>query len=208
VVSRRLVTLQEEERRITARELHDEVGQILTGLKLMLEARPRGEDVSELTDLVAQLQQRVRDLSLNLRPPMLDDHGLVPTLIWHFERYRSQTRIEVRFHHRGIGARLPAETEIAAFRIIQEALTNVARHAGVLEATVELHLEGTLLELRVEDEGVGFDPAAPTAPSGGLSGMRERALLAGGRFAVDSQPGAGTRLLARLPVPELRRPPP
>ena len=201
-LSRRLVDLQEQERHSIARELHDEVGQILTGLNLMLETTRRGADLdlAAVKDLVGQLQERVRDLSLNLRPPMLDDLGLVATLLWHIERYRAQTGIHVRFHHRGLASRLPSGTEIAAYRIVQEALTNVARHAAVAEASVELWARGRMLELRVEDAGKGFDPGALAGPSSGLTGMRERALLAGGSLAIGSRPGSGTRLLARLPM--------
>jgi PAS domain S-box-containing protein len=202
VLSRRLVSLQEEERRTIARELHDEVGQILTGLKLMLETSERPGatvDVGQLKEVTGQLLERVQDLSLNLRPPMLDDLGLVPTLLWHFERYRAQTGIEVRFHHREALGRWAADTEITAFRIIQEALTNVARHAGVQEVRVELWTEAGRLRLRVEDEGRGFNPAA-LEPTSGLTGMRERVLLAGGGLYLDSQPGAGTRLSAELPL--------
>jgi PAS domain S-box-containing protein len=201
-LSRRLVNLQEEERRTIARELHDEVGQSLTGLKLMVETSHLGGavDLGQVRELADRLLARIRDLSLNLRPPMLDDLGLVPTLLWHFERYRAQTRIEVRFQHRGVKGRFPAATEIAAFRIIQEALTNVARHAGVTEARVELSVEGRSLTLRVEDKGRGFDPAALPGASSGLTGLRERALLAGGVLSHYSRPGAGTRLLAVLPL--------
>jgi PAS domain S-box-containing protein len=202
-LSRRLVSVQEEERRTIARELHDEIGQILTGLRLMLEwtSQKTGLELAEIKDLAAQISERVKDLSLNLRPPMLDDLGLVPTLLWHFERYRAQTGIHVRFHHRGVGApRQPGAGEITVFRIVQEALTNVARHAGVAEVTVELWAESGSMWLRVEDAGRGFDPAALGALSSGLSGMRERALLTGGSLAIESRPGEGTRLLARLPL--------
>jgi signal transduction histidine kinase len=202
-LSRRLVKVQEDERRTIARELHDEVGQILTGLKLMLEAgsRPGATlDLALLRDLSGQLLERVRDLSLDLRPPMLDDLGLVPTLLWHFERYRAQTRIHVRFQHRGLSVRLPAEIEIAVFRIIQEALTNVARHAGVDEVSVELWLSNDRIVLHVEDEGRGFDPARLEGPANGLTGMRERASLAGGSWEISSRPGEGARLSAELPV--------
>jgi PAS domain S-box-containing protein len=203
-MSRRLVNLQEEERRTIARELHDEVGQLLTGLKFMLEARERrgGEDLDphRLTAVTVQLLERVRSLSRDLRPPMLDDLGLVPTLLWHFENYRAQTGIEVRFHHPGFAGRLPAETEIAAFRIIQEALTNVARYAGVAEARVELGSEEGRLVLRIQDAGRGFDPTAVAGRSSGLAGMGERARLLGGSLAIDSRPGGGTRLVAKLPL--------
>ncbi len=177
-LSRRLVDLQEQERHAIARELHDEVGQILTGLNLMLETRRRGAeiDLAAVKDLVGQLQERVRDLSLDLRPPMLDDLGLVAALLWHVERYRAQTGVHVRFQHRGLASRLPSGVEIAAYRIVQEALTNVARHAAVAVASVDLWAHRGVLELRVEDAGRGFDPAAVSGPSSGLTGMRERTL--------------------------------
>ena len=202
VLSRRLVRLQEEERRTISRELHDEVGQILTGLKLTIEtaARPGSAvDLPRLQSLTEQLLARVKGLSLGLRPPMLDDLGLVATLLWHFEQYRTQTAIEVLFHHRGMIQRLPAETEITAFRLIQEALTNVARHACVKDVTVELWAEEHVLRLRVEDQGRGFDPAAVSVHSSGLTGMRERASLVGGSLSLESRPGGGTRLVAELP---------
>ena len=199
-LSRRLVNLQEQERRAIARELHDEIGQILTGLKLMLEAKSWrfGVDLAESTEIVGQLLERVSNLSLDLRPPMLDDCGLVTTLLWHFERYRSQTGVEVRFQHRGLDTRWSPETEICAFRIIQEALTNVARHAGVSEATVDLSVEEGSLLVRVEDRGRGFDPHTLATSSIGLEGMQERARLVGGALTVDTRPGGGTRLLARI----------
>jgi signal transduction histidine kinase len=187
-LSRRLVHLQEEERRTIARELHDEVGQILTGLKLMIETgeRPGATmDPRPLKECVGQLIERVQDLSLNLRPPMLDDLGLVPTLLWHFERYRTHTGINVHFHHLSVDGRFPAGTEIAAFRIVQECLTNVARHAGVKDVAVELGREGDWLRLQVEDVGRGFEVAALGNTACGLTGMRERALLAvAGRMEV------------------------
>jgi PAS domain S-box-containing protein len=206
-LSRRLVTLQEEERRTIARELHDEVGQLLTSLNFLVEARERGGASvarEQVRDMTSQLLDRIRDLSLNLRPPMLDDLGLVPTLLWHVERYRAQTGIEVRFRHRGMNERLPVGAEITAFRIVQEALTNVARHAGVTEACVDFWMEDGGLWLRVEDGGRGFDPSALRGASSGLTGMRERALLLGGALTVDSAPGRGTRVIAGLPLVSAR----
>jgi PAS domain S-box-containing protein len=202
-LSRRLVHLQEEERRTISRELHDEVGQILTGLKLMIETGERRGatmDPRPLKESVGQLIERVHDLSLNLRPPMLDDLGLVPTLLWHFERYRAHTGINVHFHHFDVSERFASGTEIAAFRIVQEGLTNVARHAGVEDVAVELGREGDCLRLRIEDTGRGFDFGMQGKSACGLTGMRERALLARGTFAVDSRPGTGTRVTAELPI--------
>jgi PAS domain S-box-containing protein len=195
-LSRRLVELQEVERRALARELHDEVGGILAGLELLL----TDVAVPRVHSALAQLSSRVRDLSMDLRPPMLDDLGLVPTLLWQFERYRAQTGIRVRFRQPASMGRLPAPVEMAAFRIAQEALTNVARHAAVEEASVRLDVRSDRIVLRVEDRGLGFEPASASAgASSGLTGMRDRARLAGGRLTVDSAPGRGTRLTAELP---------
>jgi PAS domain S-box-containing protein len=206
-LSRRLLEVQEQERRHLARELHDEIGQYLTGLKLQLEAA----GLTAPTDVAARLAgaramlrdltERVRELSLRLRPTMLDDLGLVPALVWLLERYTAQTGVRVAFTHAGLGRRFPPEAETAAYRIVQEALTNVARHAGVAEAEVRLTADGGGLTVAVADRGAGFDPAAAAArPTGGLSGMRERAELLGGTWAVEAAPGAGTRVTARLPV--------
>src|SRR5258708_4660411 len=167
----------------------------------MLEAGERRRGAADpATAIVAQLLERVADLSLNLRPPMLDELGLVPTLRWHFQTYQAQTGVRVRFDDGGFSARLPADAEITAFRIIQEALTNVARHADVTRADVDLWGEDGWLGLRVEDGGRGFEPAAVSRASSGLTGMAERARLLGGSLAIESRPGAGTRLLVRLPV--------
>jgi PAS domain S-box-containing protein len=198
-LSLRLMELQEAERRALARELHDEVGQLLAGLTLHLEGAkvPMPE---EMRSLVGDLSHRVRNLSMDLRPPMLDDLGLVPTLLWHFERYHAQTGVRVDFRLLGPEGRFGSRVETAAFRIVQEALTNVARHAGVGEVSVRLGVHPDRVELRVEDRGVGFRPeSAWMEASSGLTGMRERARLLGGRFRIDSTPGEGTRLMAELP---------
>jgi signal transduction histidine kinase len=132
---------------------------------------------------------------------MLDDLGLLPTLLWLFERYTAQTQVEVDFEHRGLEGRFPPDAETAAYRIMQEALTNVARHAGVGECRVGLWLDDRgVLSIRVEDRGAGFDPASARGASTGLSGMEERAMLLGGVLWVESAPGAGTRVVAELPV--------
>jgi PAS domain S-box-containing protein len=205
-LSRRLLEVQEQERRALARELHDEVGQALTGLKLTLEAAHHdpggaGERLGEALALVQDLAGRARDLSLRLRPTMLDDLGLLPALLWYQERYTARTGVHVRLGHCGLGRRFAPAVETAAYRIAQEALTNVARHARVGEAVVWAEVEGGWLRLAVEDWGVGFDPAARTnGESGGVSGMRERAALLGGRLVVEAVPGAGTRVVAELPV--------
>jgi signal transduction histidine kinase len=210
-VSRRLVEVQESKGRELARELHDEIGQLLTGLKLSLEmsrrvpAHKRKARLREADALVDDLLARVRELSLDLRPTMLDDLGLLPALLWHTERYTAQTRVRVTLRHAGVeGRRFPLELETAIYRIVQEALTNVARHAGVREVTVKLWADQDTLGMQVEDQGKGFEPEAAMAAyaSTGLTGMRERATLLGGQLTVESAPGTGTRVTAELPLGE------
>ncbi|RME72080.1 MAG: PAS domain S-box protein, partial [Chloroflexi bacterium] len=207
-LSHRLVQVQEAERRHIARELHDEVGQLLTGLKLTLEMSTRLPDseirasLSEPQALVNELISQVRELALELRPAMLDDLGLLPALQWQFERYTSQTGIQVDLHHQGIeNERFPAAVETAAFRIVQEALTNVARYAQVGQVSVDIQAGPDTLQVTVTDHGVGFDLAAAQSegPSSGLSGMEERAVLLGGTLTIDAQPGRGVRICACLP---------
>jgi signal transduction histidine kinase len=207
-LSQQLVEVQEAERRHIARELHDEVSQVLTALKLMLETSRRlpteGARVKleQADNLITELIRQVREMSLDLRPPMLDDAGLLPTLLWYFKRYTAHTEVEVRFHHEGLDQPLPEAVATAAYRIVQEALTNVARHADVDEVAVEVRADGNVLTLRVEDRGIGFDYHGVRAKrsTGGLQGFYERAALLGGRATVISAPGAGAVLSAELPI--------
>ncbi|MBL8206671.1 MAG: GAF domain-containing sensor histidine kinase [Blastocatellia bacterium] len=209
VLSKRLVAIQEEERRNLARELHDEIGQILTGLKLILEMSLRlppdeGQaNVQEAQKLVGELMSKVRQISLDLRPGMLDDLGLLPALLWYFERYTTQTKVQVGFKHRGLeGQRFLSETETAAYRIIQEALTNVARHASVYTVSVNVWADLDILCVEVEDQGAGFDPQAALEAntSSGVAGMGERARLLGGGLTIESESGKGTLITAHLPL--------
>ena len=139
-LSRQLLQAQEAERHALARELHDEIGQRLTGLSLMLSSQhPSPDQLIDAQAVVRDLIGRLRNLSLDLRPTILDDLGLLPALVWLFERYTAQTNVSVRFEHRLLEAqRFALEVEITAYRIVQEALTNVARYAGVTEVTVGL----------------------------------------------------------------------
>lgn len=204
-LSRRLVSVQEEERQAVARELHDEIGQLLTGVKLLAES---GSSKQALLGVVEELMGRVRSLSIGLRPPMLDSLGLVPTLLWHVDRYAAQTGVRVEVREVDPRRRYSRAIETAAFRIVQEALTNVARHAGVHEAALEIEAEGDWLRLRIQDQGSGFDLAAvPTGAGNGIIGMQERARLLGGQVSIDSRPGRGTRVAAELPTTD-RRPTP
>ncbi len=208
-ISQKLLEVQELERHLLATELHDDLGQSLTSLKLTLELisripshRQRDEKINEAGEMVAELMKRVRNLSLDLRPPMLDDFGLFAALRWWFDRFQTRTGITIhcdfdlddkdRFNR-------PVET--AAFRIIQEALTNVARHASVTEAEVKIST-GSTLSIEISDRGAGFNVhqvISSKPDSIGLSGMQERVRLLGGRMEVESNPGAGTRVLAWIP---------
>ncbi len=202
-LSHRLVAVQEQERRNIACELHDEIGQMLTALKLMLDmSSGAGDSQQEARDMVRDLLERVRNLSLELRPPMLDDLGILPALVWLFNRYTTQTHIKVSFRHSGLERRFTPQIETAAYRVIQESLTNVARHARVQEVEVRLWADEAQLQVQVEDNGQGFDldEVLSQAGSNGLSGMRERVMLLGGELTIDSRPGAGTSLVAELPL--------
>jgi PAS domain S-box-containing protein len=207
-LSHRLVEVQEAERRTIARELHDEIGQWLTGLNLSLEIvehLPIEEVHTRLElskELVNELIQWVREMSLRLRPPMLDDLGLLPALLWHFERYTQHTNIKVLFKHRDVECRFDPGVEIAVYRMIQEALTNVARYAETDQATVRLWANAEVLGVQIEDQGCGFDAreALASQNSSGLSGMKERARLLGGELQIESTLGVGSYLTVEFPL--------
>jgi signal transduction histidine kinase len=151
--------------------------------------------------VVNDLILRVSELSLDLRPAMLDNLGLLPSLLWHFERYTAQTRVQVDFKHTGLeGQRWQPAVETAVFRVVQEALTNVARHAQVNQVTVRIWLGHDLLNLQIEDQGAGFDPQAAQAATSGLAGMRERVTVLGGQLTIESAPGSGTCIMAEVPL--------
>ncbi len=207
-LSQRLLEVQEAERKHLARELHDEIGQSLTGLRLLLrqaggsQADSFQECLDQARGLTDELLARVRALSFDLRPADLDRLGLLPALLAHFERYTPQTGVSINFKHQGIGGRFPSQVETSAYRIVQEALTNVARHAGVAETTVRVWADNSRLNVQVEDLGSGFDPEAAAANplSSGLIGMRERIFLVRGRVSVESAPGCGTTITVELPL--------
>jgi len=212
LLSRRLMEVQELERRKIALELHDEIGQVLTGLKLTLEVGSRlpltevNGNLEHARVLVNELMTRVRNLSLDLRPAMLDDFGLLPTLLWHFEHYTAQTHVAVSFKHSGLERRrFPPELETAAYRVVKEALTNVARHSNVASATVRVWTDQRILSIEIEDFGQGFDlNSLSTRETSGLAGMRERTSLLGGQLKIDSRVGEGTRLIAEFNIEEKR----
>jgi PAS domain S-box-containing protein len=223
-LSQRILEVQESERRVIARELHDEIGQQLTGVKMLLEtlesdhyenklpetvgadsSRDRSiyaPHLAEISAAVATTLEQVRDLSLDLRPAVLDSLGLLPALQWRFERYTRQTGVRVDFSTDGLDHRLPAHLEAGVYRLIQEALTNVTRHAGVAEVIVQIYVTEEALSLYVVDAGAGFDVEEALAAGGstGLAGMRERADLLGGNLTIDSLPGEGTTIQANFSI--------
>jgi len=194
---------------LIARELHDEIGQQLTGLKLQIELGTN-ETAARALEITKDLIARVDSISLDLRPTVLDDRGLQPALTAQLKRFTALTNVAVDFTARGLDARFDPAVEVAAYRIAQEALTNVARHANVARATLEAVREGDHLRLAVVDAGQGIelDPSDPllTHGSSGLSGMRERALAIGGDLTITSEPGDGTSIVALLPLHSALRP--
>jgi two-component system sensor histidine kinase UhpB len=203
---------QEEERRRLARDLHDEVNQALTAILLRLEALAqetppeRAPEVVELKRLVNQAMDELLNLARQLRPSALDDHGLVAALETQLKRFSARSGIEARLDTAGDPHELPDVVQTAIYRVAQEALTNVTRHAGATIVELALAERDGGVELRVSDDGSGFDPAvlphATSSPGGGLGlvGMAERARLVGGELDVRSAPGGGTTITLRVPT--------
>jgi PAS domain S-box-containing protein len=212
VLSRRLVEAQETERRNIARELHDEIGQALTVMQLNLQAMLQSPVADGLTPrlnenlkVVERVLEQVHDISLNLRPSMLDDLGLEPALRWYTNRQAALAGLQAEFVTDSLEHRLDPIIETECFRIAQEALTNVVRHAQARTVTVELHTKDGRLHLGVRDDGVGFNVApvreqAVRGASLGLLSMEERAALAGGGLEFKSTPGQGTDVQAWFPL--------
>ena len=208
-----VIHAQEEERKRISRELHDDTAQVLFAQLLRLtalKASPREEARSAaaaLEEMTVEALEGVRRLALELRPPALDDLGLHAAVADLAQRFEEQRGIPVDSHARGQRGRLPAEVELVLYRVAQEALTNVAKHAGATRAWIDLDRGARDVTLSVRDDGQGFDPAAETSRDGrglglGLFGMEERVSLVGGSFAAWSQPGVGTEVFAFIPLTE------
>jgi two-component system sensor histidine kinase UhpB len=211
-IARGSMRLQEEERSRIARDLHDGVGQTITALKIQLalaaqdSESPPTSPLALAQTLAEQCLTEVRQLSHLLRPPMLDELGLGPTLHWLARTLPERTGLSVTLEADLPEERLAPELETLVFRVVQEALTNVVRHAGVGAARVEVRCGRETLALRVEDQGRGFDAervlkSGETEEGFGVRAMRERVHAFGGRFTVTSGAG-GTTVEARLPLPE------
>lgn len=210
-LSRGLIHAQEAERRRLAGELHDEIGQILTAVSLSLELTKGAVDegargrLDESMAIVDRAIDQIRGMSLNLRPAMLDVMGLEAALRWFVGQQRNATGIDIGFVSSLAGKRVAPDLETGCFRIVQESLTNVARHAQARNVQVELSHTSTELLLLIQDDGTGFNVAAArlratTGGSFGLLGMEERVRLLGGSCEIDSAIGCGTTVRVRLPL--------
>jgi PAS domain S-box-containing protein len=211
-LSHQLMQVQETERQQLARDLHDEIGQALTAVMINLQSLSQRQDPAgqapEMRDslsIVQSLVQHVRDLCLDLRPSILDDLGLIPALRWYVTRQAARAGWALDFQTDDEIPALPESVQVACFRIAQEALTNVMRHAGAQRVSVSLRRSADRLDLEIRDDGVGIDLDRRRTTAGhagglGLIGMQERARFAGGEWTIESTPGHGTTVRARLPI--------
>ncbi len=211
-MTRRIITLQEDERTSLSRELHDDIGQAITAIKLCAQALDDEDDarraatVNEISEIADQTVVKLRNLSLLLRPPQLDALGLEAALRWQAGALFRSDRPQLVLALQPVLQRPGPAVELACFRIAQEALTNAVRHADAAQVRLSLSVADDCLDLQVEDDGTGFD--ARRTHGLGLVTMRERAQQLDGRFEVDTSIGGGTRIRARLPMgsPEQSRP--
>ncbi|MCK4793648.1 MAG: PAS domain S-box protein, partial [Desulfobacteraceae bacterium] len=214
-LNRERINLQEEERKRISQELHDELGQALTAITLDLGIIERELDpetdrdirkrLSETRTIANELDQKIDELAFDLRPSILDDLGLIPTLKWYADRYSQRAEVEVEIEVIGRKKRLPPEIETALYRITQEALTNVAKHAQAKKIKLQLDRQLKTVTVSIEDDGQGFDveelQTTLAPPQGmGLAGMKDRISLLGGRLEIHSKPGEGTRIEIEIPL--------
>jgi len=207
-----IINAQEQERKRIARELHDETSQVLTSLLISLaileesittqEARDR---IADTRKLAHQTLRAIRNLSIDLRPSALDDLGLLPALRWYVKEYQQKCSIEVEFAATGFKGRLPAEMETALYRIVQESLTNTARHANAHKVVITMREDENMVYATIADDGCGFDTDALRKSSDqdrglGLAGMNERALLLDGSLTINASPGHGTVIEVQMPL--------
>jgi len=208
-LSRKLLQTQEDERKSLSRDLHDAVGQMLTGMGMALsnfeslqpglteKSRDQLEDAKHLN---ADTIRLVRDLAMGLRPSMLDDIGLGPALQWQAREFSRRSGVPAVVQLDGVLAGLPDEHRTCVYRIVQEALTNCVRHADARGIRVSVHGRSDVVNLTIQDDGIGFDPDHPLREGLGLIGTRERIRQLGGTLAITSQPQKGTILKVELPL--------
>lgn len=209
---RQILLAQEDERQRLARELHDEAAQSLTSLLVHLRLLERAhepekaqQNIQKLRELTAQALEDVRRVALDLRPTILDDLGLGAALEWRVDEFIQTSGIEAKIQIDGLEQRLPRDIELVFYRVGQETLTNIARHAQAQQVFLSLHRQDGVISLEVVDDGIGFNPAALPAgtPRGlGLLGMRERLAMINGALTLETAPGRGTRVVACAPLKE------
>jgi len=212
-LSARLLEIEEEDRRNLSRELHDEIGQALALLQIeishahgLLPAQPEAarERLRRARQLAEQTVQTIRDISLLLRPPLLDDLGLAPALQFQLEGFLRRSGITCEFSEEGVSEDLPDSVKTCVYRVVQEALHNCEKHSGARNVRVLVRQLADCLTAEIADDGCGFLPVDPGAPSRrrglGLLGMRERASIAGGSLVIDSAPGRGARIRLSIPL--------
>lgn len=211
---RKILTAQEEERRRIARELHDETTQSLAGLVMRLEATSAlpGEAVGKIKNMLVDIKElavrtidSVHKVIFDLRPSVLDDLGLLSALRWYAENRLGELAIKTRVEVTGEERKLPPQIETALFRVVQEAITNIVKHAEAQNVVLSVEFKDSALRIEVEDDGKGFDAAAISLQTDksqglGLLGMKERVSLLGGKFHIEAQPGNGTHLTIEVPL--------
>jgi len=215
-LSSEIIQLQEKERKAVAGELHDSVGQSLTAMRINLDfaenSLPPGRKelksrIRQTSKLVADTMEEIRSIGQKLRPTMLDDLGLIPTLRWFTKDFSRQLSIPVHFSSRGDTERLTPDMRITIYRIIQEGLNNIAKHSKATEAWVSLQIKNSLCSLEIKDNGIGVDAqkvlkSTDTRRTFGIFNIRERVALLGGKFEILSDKGKGVTLVVTIPVPE------
>ncbi len=211
-----IIDAQENERKRISRELHDEIGQALIAIKFNLDIMDRDlpptlpvvrERLGEAKSLSNQTLTAMRQLSMNLRPTMLDDAGLIPTLRWYIQNFSNRLNIYSNFHAIGLEEKLPPQIETAFYRIIQEALNNVAKHSQATRVEISLERKDSILSASITDNGRGFDLEKVLRPDSlergfGIVGMQERVSLLGGKVDIESKPDLGTYIYIEIPYPQ------
>lgn len=222
-LSRQLINISENERKLLSQNLHDDFGQVLTAMQFGVETIKSScladdvekkeclDQAEKLSQQISDLGDYVRNVSTGLHPPMLEELGLEATLKSHLEEFsRQYVGIKVSMRFPGNEKRLPNEIELAVFRVCQESLNNIAKHANAKNVELNLELQGNILNLSIDDDGEGFDLKELRAMGGnksgiGLLGVRERVGALGGRLCIDSSPGKGTSIHIKMPIMLRRR---
>jgi signal transduction histidine kinase len=204
-LSHRLIKMQEDERRNLASELHDEIGHTLAYLRLLVDKASRispeqaKESLDQAKTLLSELIEQVRTISLSLKPPMLEEDGLQQAIKYLADRYARESNIKIEYSYNGMTDNLHWDISLAAYRIVQEALTNIIKHARATRVEIKLREDKDYLNINVADNGRGFQPEKRSSGAG-LRSMLERATLMGGKLHITSKPGSGTTVKASLPT--------